>query len=75
MHLDKNNYEVIVDFDMLSYADHVLCMAYDDNNNNKHSTLDLAKKGIQLARKNGFDHKKYVLGYNNNTRLFFEKSY
>ena len=53
-------YDLIIGYNLLSHADYVHCMAYD--NRDKHSTFEFAQLGVMLARKFGSQMHKWTLG-------------
>ena len=53
-------YDLIVGYNLISHADYVHCMAYD--NRDKHSTFEFAQMGVMLARKLGDQKHKWTLG-------------
>ena len=63
MYLDPNHYSVIQEYDLLSVADFLHCMAYDNTDKKGHSTVAFAKKGLTLAQSHFENEKrKFTLG-------------
>ena len=53
-------YDLLVGYNLISHADYVHCMAYD--NRDKHSTFEFAQMGVMMAQKFGSQMRKWTLG-------------